>query len=237
METDNYYSKVIGNNRLVEKLDCGSCGCVYRAEHLHLKQHLVAIKLLHTHLASPQKSAEFIQEAQFLYDLSHPYILPVLDVGIYEKTIPYLVVKYCPNGSLKQYLQRHNPRILPVEAVSILTKIGQALHYAHQHNIVHRDLKPANILFKANGEVMLADFGIAVPIEDTTFINPYGTPAYMAPEQFHGIVSKRATSLHSGALPTRWLPDKDHSSSLEQTLQFHQATSIRSFLRISIKPS
>ncbi|HEX6108460.1 MAG TPA: serine/threonine-protein kinase, partial [Ktedonobacteraceae bacterium] len=193
METNNYNGQEIGNYRLVEKLDCGSFGCVYRAEHLHLKKHIVAIKLLHAHLASPQKSADFLQEAQFLYDLSHPHILPVLDVGIHEKNIPYLVVEYCPNGSLKQYLQRQHPGPLPVEeAVSILTKIGQALHYAHQHDIVHRDLKPANILFNTKGEVVLADFGIAVLLEGTTFINPYGTPAYMAPEQFQGIVSKKS---------------------------------------------
>ncbi|HEY6286351.1 MAG TPA: serine/threonine-protein kinase [Ktedonobacteraceae bacterium] len=201
METDNYKGQEIGNYRLVEKLDCGSFGCVYRAEHLHLKKHIVAIKLLHAHLASPQKSVDFLQEAQFLYDLSHPHILPVLDVGIYAKNIPYLVVEHCPNGSLKQYLQRQHPGPLPVEeAVSILTKIGQALHYTHQHNIVHRDLKPANILFNAKGAVVLTDFGIAVFLEGTTFINPYGTPAYMAPEQFQGIVSKKSDQFALGCI-------------------------------------
>ncbi len=201
MDTDNYIGQEIGNYRLVEKLDCGSFGCVYRAEHLHLKKHTVAIKLLHAHLASPQKNAEFLQEAQFLYDLSHPHLLPVLDVGIHEKKIPFLVVEYCPNGSLKQYLQRQHPGPLPVEeAVSILTKIGQALHHAHQHDIVHRDLKPANILFNTKGEVVLADFGIAVLLEGTTFINPYGTPAYMAPEQFQGIVSKKSDQFSLGCI-------------------------------------
>jgi serine/threonine protein kinase len=201
LDTDNYNGQEIGNYRLIEKLDCGSFGCVYRAEHLHLKKHTVAIKLLHAHLASPQKSAEFLQEAQFLYDLSHPHILPVLDVGIYEKKIPYLVVEYCPNGSLKQYLQRQYPGPLPVEdAVSILTKIGQALNHAHQQDIVHRDLKPANILFNTKGEVVLADFGIAVLLESTTFINPYGTPAYMAPEQFQGIVSKKSDQFALGCI-------------------------------------
>src|SRR5260370_21793635 len=201
MDADNYINQEIGNYRLAEKLDCGSFGCVYRAEHLHLKKHTVAIKLLHAHLASHQKSDEFLQEAQFLYDLSHPHILPVLDVGIYEKKIPYLVVEYCPNGSLKQYLQRQHPGPLPVEeAVSILTKIAQALHHAHQHNIVHLDLKPANILFNAKGEVMLTDFGIAVLLEGTTFINPDGTPAYMAPEQFQGIVSKKSDQFALGCI-------------------------------------
>src|SRR5260370_13893382 len=133
--------------------------------------------------------------------MSHPHLLPVLDVGIHEKKIPFLVVEYCPNGSLKQYLQRQHPGPLPVEeAVSILTKIGQALHHAHQHNIVHRDLKPANILFNAKGEVMLTDFGIAVLLEGTTFINPDGTPAYMAPEQFQGIVSKKSDQFALGCI-------------------------------------
>jgi serine/threonine protein kinase len=201
MDTDNYIGQEIGNYRLVEKLDCGSFGCVYRAEHLHLKKHSVAIKMLHAHLASPQRNAEFLQEAQFLEELVHPHILPILDVGIFEKKIPYLVVEYCPNGSLKNYLQRQQSHPLPIEeAIDIITKIGQALHHAHQHDIVHRDLKPANILFNARGEVVLTDFGIAVPLESTTFINPYGTPAYMAPEQFQGIVSKKSDPFSLGCI-------------------------------------
>ncbi|MGZ3624469.1 MAG: protein kinase domain-containing protein, partial [Ktedonobacteraceae bacterium] len=201
IDSDNYTDQEIGNYCLLEKLDCGSFGCVYRAEHLHLKKHIVAIKLLRAYHASQQKSAEFLQEAQFLFDLSHPHILPLLDVGIYDETIPYMVVEYCPNGSLKQYLQHRHPRPLSVEeAVNILSKIGHALHHAHQHNIVHRDLKPANILFNAKSEVVLSDFGIAVLLEDTTFINPYGTPAYMAPEQFHGIVSKKSDQFALGCI-------------------------------------
>jgi len=135
IDTDNYTDQEIGNYRLLEKLDCGSFGCVYRAEHLHLKKHIVAIKLLSAYRASQQKSAEFLQEAQFLFDLSHPHILPVLDVGIYDETIPYMDLEYCPNGSLKQYLKYRHPNPLAVgEATNILSKIGQGLHCAHQHN-------------------------------------------------------------------------------------------------------
>src|SRR5260370_10284761 len=201
MNADNYTDQEIGNYRLVQKLECGSFGCVYRAEHLHLKKHTVALKMLHAHLASPQRNAEFLQEARFLEELAHPHILPILDVGIFEKKIPYLVVEYCPNGSLKQSLQSQQAHPLPLEeALDIITKIGQALHHAHQHRVVHRDLKPANILFNARGEAVLTDFGIAVLLESPTFINPYGTPAYMAPEQFQGIVSKKSDQFALGCI-------------------------------------
>jgi protein-L-isoaspartate(D-aspartate) O-methyltransferase len=201
MDANNDDGQVIGNYRLVEKLDCGGFGCVYRAVHLHLKKRTVVIKLLHTDLASQQKIDEFLQEAQFLEELKHPNILPILDVGVFEKKIPYLVLEYCPNGSLKEYLRRQHGSPLKVEeAVSILTKIGQALQHAHHHSIVHRDLKPANILFNAKGEVVLTDFGIAVLLESTTFINRYGTPAYMAPEQFQGVVSKKSDQFALGCI-------------------------------------
>src|SRR3989442_5390863 len=80
------------------------------------------------------------------------------------------------------------------EAVSILTQIGQALQHAHQQNIIHRDLKPENILFNAKGEAVLADFGIAVVLETarTSPVNVIGSPLYMAPEQFDGMLSKRS---------------------------------------------
>src|SRR6266568_1906754 len=72
-----------------------------------------------------------------------------------------------------------------------LTQVGEALYHAHQQNIIHRDLKPENILFDAKGEALLADFGIAVVLETarTSPVNLVGSPLYMAPEQFDGMLS------------------------------------------------
>ena len=157
MEQDNYIGQQFSNYRLVEQLDCGSFGCVYRAEHLHLKTRTVAIKILHAHLASQKQREGFFQEANLLEMLKHPHILHILDVGI-QHGFPYLVMEYCSAGSLRQRLKHQRSQPLPVEeALVILTQVGQALEYVHQQNVVHRDLKPENILFNAKGEALLAD--------------------------------------------------------------------------------
>jgi serine/threonine protein kinase len=202
MEQDRHIGQQIGNYRLVEQLDCGSFGCVYRAEHLILKTRSVAIKILHAHLATQQKRESFFQEAELLEMLKHPHILPILDVGI-QDGFPYLVTEYCLEGSLHQRLKRQRPHLLPVqEAIAILNQVGQALQYVHEQHVVHRDLKPENILFNAKGEALLADFGIAkmlvtIGIQQGTIT---GTPPYMAPEQFHGTASKESDQYALGCI-------------------------------------
>lgn len=160
MDEMNRIGQQIGNYRLTREINSGSFGSVYLAEHLHLKGRQVAIKLLHTYLGSQAEREQFTQEAHFLVQLEHLSILPLLDFGFSEGQ-PYLITRYAAGGSLRQKLKQQRP--LPLEqALTILQQIGQALHYAHQQNIIHRDLKPENILFNERGEVLLADFGIAV---------------------------------------------------------------------------
>ncbi len=88
------------------------------------------------------------------------------------------------------------------EAVIILSQVGQALQYAHQQNIIHRDLKPENILFNTRGEAVLADFGIAAVLASarTRQVGFGGTPAYMAPEQFEGIISTKSDEYALGCI-------------------------------------
>src|SRR5258708_1570207 len=116
------------------------------------------------------------------------------DAGI-DDGFPYLVAEFAANGSLRDQLQRRQPKILSVhEVITILTQVGQALQYVHEQSIVHRDLKPENILFNAKGQALLADFGIAVFLETTKTknVNVIGSPLYMAPEQFDGFISRRS---------------------------------------------
>ncbi len=192
---DKYIGKQIGNYRITEKFDAGSFGRIYRATHIYLPNRIAAIKVLHlTYLGSPQERENFLQEARFLEILKHPNILPIYDLGI-DDGFPYIVAEFAPNGSLRDRILRHRPKILPLqETLSILTQVGQALHYVHEQNIVHRDLKPENILFNAKNDPLIADFGIAVFLETTKtkYVNVIGSPLYMPPEQFEGIASRRS---------------------------------------------
>ena len=192
----------IDKYRIVGEIASGSFGRIYRGEDTSRNNSIVAIKLLHTaQLASPQERNGFLQEARFLKMLKHPYILPVLDVGI-DKNIPYLVTEYAPKGSLQDRLKELAPRPLPAkEALSILAQVGQALQYAHQQKVIHRDLKPANILFNVNGDALLADFGTATMLATSIkYSITIGTPLYMAPEQFRGTFSKEGDQYALGCI-------------------------------------
>ena len=133
--TNSYVGKLIGNYRLVAEVGSGAFGNVYRGEHLYLKHRVVAIKVMHTaHLDSERERASFLEEARFLEMFTHPHILPILDVGIFEG-FPYLVTEFAVNGSLRDRMQRLYPARVPMdEALRILQQIGQALQHAHQQN-------------------------------------------------------------------------------------------------------
>ncbi len=125
----------------------------------------------------------------------------MLDFGFNEHR-PYLITRYAAGGSLRDLLDRQE-RLSIEKIIRILSQVGQALHYAHQQNIIHRDLKPENILFNAQGDALLADFGIATmlstsSIEHLTTVS--GTPPYMAPEQFRGIISKESDQYALGCI-------------------------------------
>lgn len=195
--------KQIGNYRILAEINSGSFGSVYQGKHVIFEDDpVVAIKLLHTPLHSSDEHTEFINEAQVLKKLQHPNILRILDAG-FQDGIPYLVTEYATGGSLRDRLKQSNSEPLPLdEATTILTQIGQALHYAHEQHIIHRDLKPENILFNQRGEALLADFGIAILLASTRtgLVEFGGTPPYMAPEQFEGLASARSDQYSLGCI-------------------------------------
>ena len=199
MEKDPLIGKKIGNYRIISLINSGAYGSVYKAGHIHLKERIVAIKFLHASLASTEYT-QFEKEAQFLSVLEHRHILPLIDFG-FDGGRPYLLAKYASGGSLRDRLLRQSP--LPVQqALTILSQVGQALQYAHSTHILHRDLKPENILFNAQGEALLADFGIATILSSASIKQSaiIGTPSYMAPEQFRGIVSKESDQYALGCI-------------------------------------
>jgi len=193
---------IISKYRIAGELGEGDFGRTYRGENTTSKDSIVAIKMLRPILlGSTQAGNSFLQEAQFLKTLKHPYILSTLDIGI-DRQIPYLTTKYMNDGSLQSRLRQVAPRLLPVqEALSILSQVGQALHYAHQHDVIHRDLKPANILFSTTGDALLSDFGIATMLAAGIKRGLAMTTAlYMAPEQFRGTFNKETDQYALGCI-------------------------------------
>lgn len=182
-----------GTYRLLRRLDSGSMGTVFEAEHLRLHRN-VAVKLLAPGLASrPDLLARFRLEADVMSRLEHPHIVSALDFDVTEDGEPYLVLELLHGETLEQRIDSDAPLALE-DVVRITTQIASALSVAHQASVVHRDLKPSNVfLTDAPGEpvfVKLLDFGISKNLRsDRHLTQPrilVGTPEYMAPEQARG---------------------------------------------------
>jgi len=175
----------LGNYRLLSLLGQGGFAEVYLGEHIFLKKS-VAIKLLYTQLGQADMTS-FLKEAQTIAHLEHPHIVRVTDFGL-DNNLPYLVMEYAPNGTLRT---RH-PRdtILPLATISSYVKqVANALQYAHDEKLVHRDIKPENMLLNRNNDILLSDFGLATVAHHTATQNTQsiaGTAVYMAPELFRG---------------------------------------------------
>ncbi|MDH3199296.1 MAG: protein kinase [Myxococcales bacterium] len=176
----------IGRYRIERLLGSGSMGHVYLARDADLERP-VAIKTLRDVDLDEESRRVFLSrfqnEARAAARLHHPNIVQIFDVGDDRKHGPYLVFEYVPGHTLKQQLRNKGP--LPKDQLlHVAQQIADALATAHAAGVIHRDLKPENLLITDNGQVKLADFGIArVPNADLTKEGQFlGTPCYAAPE-------------------------------------------------------
>lgn len=187
----------LGNYQLIRLLGRGGFADVYLGHHIHLNTQ-AAIKILHTQLES-KNIEQFRAEARTLAHLIHPRIVRLLDFGIVD-AVPYLIMDYASNGSLRQ--QYPSRMMRPFEKiVSIVLEIAEALQYAHDKKIIHRDVKPENIFLREDNEAVLGDFGIAVlsrTSETQQTQDVKGTLAYMAPEQLQGHPSRASDQYSLG---------------------------------------
>jgi eukaryotic-like serine/threonine-protein kinase len=135
----------------------GGFGTVYRGRQTALDRR-VAVKVLQV-AVDRQTSKQFDREGKLMGRLAEQsrHVLKVYDAGVLSDGRPYLLLEYCPGGSLAG----HQP--MPVDRVlAIAVPVATALLTAHGNEIVHRDVKPGNILLHADGEPVLADFGLSV---------------------------------------------------------------------------
>jgi len=175
---------------ILECLGRGGMGAVYKARQAKLDR-FVALKILLRRRADGTADGAFAErfgrEARALARLNHPDIVAVYDYGE-AGGYPYLVMEYVDGLTLRQLLQ--GGKLEPDQALTIVPKVCDALQFAHQQGVVHRDIKPENILLNRQGQVKIADFGIAKILapgaQDLSLTggkDVVGTPHYMAPEQ------------------------------------------------------
>ena len=181
--------EIAGRYRLEGRLGFGGMSTVHLALDLRLERQ-VAVKLLAEHLADdPAFVSRFQREAQAAARLVHPNIVQVFDSGRDQRTGQYFIVMEYIQGSSCAEILRDDGWVEVDEAVSIIEQACEGLHYAHRHGVVHRDVKPGNLLRSREGEVKLADFGIAKATEQSSITqvgSVLGTAAYLAPEQARG---------------------------------------------------
>jgi serine/threonine-protein kinase len=181
--------EIAGRYRLESRLGFGGMSTVHLAVDQRLERR-VAVKLLAEHLAEdPTFVSRFQREAQAAARLVHPNIVQVFDSGLDEQTGQhYIVMEYIEGASCAEIL-RDNGWVDVSEATAIIEQACEGLYYAHRHGVVHRDVKPGNLLRSREGEVKLADFGIAKATEQSSITqvgSVLGTAAYLAPEQARG---------------------------------------------------
>jgi len=194
----------LGNYRLIRLLGAGGFAEVYLGEHMYLATQ-AAIKVVQTRLVEEEQK-HFLDEARIVARLIHPHIVRVLEFGV-EGEIPFLVMDYAPNGTLRQHLPKNIP--LPSQTIlPYLMQVASALQYAHEQHLIHRDVKQENMLLGRNDEVLLSDFGIALLTQSVRFASTqdvYGTATYMAPEQIQGKAQPASDQYALGVVLYEWL--------------------------------
>jgi serine/threonine protein kinase/Flp pilus assembly protein TadD len=189
---------------LLEQIGRGGMGIIYRARE-RATNRLVAVKMIATNLVGVEEvRLRFEREVRAAAALEHEHILRIYEVSEWGG-IPYFSMQFAERGSLMDHLEDFTGKD-PREIARLLIKIARGIQHAHGRNVIHRDLKPGNILLNAQGEPLIADFGLAQllldnPLPDLTgTLVVLGTPGYIAPELAQGNSTVAADIYGLGAI-------------------------------------
>ncbi len=188
-------SRGLGRYRIGEPIGAGGSGIVYAAYDSRLERP-VALKMLWAQSRLGCEGTRLQGEARAMAKLAHPNVLPVFDIGVEDGRL-FVAMELVEGGTLRAWLAAgpHPWR----EVLARFRQAGNGLAAAHHVGLVHRDFKPDNVLVRADGTVLVTDFGLArevrpgdaslaashrvAVVSDTGKV---GTPVYMAPEQLRG---------------------------------------------------
>src|ERR1700730_4175070 len=181
-----WVGKSLGKYLVISALGQGAMGVVLKAHDPTIERD-VAIKVLAEHLAADATAlGRFLAEAKAVGKINHPKVMAIYEI-CQEGPIHYMVLEYCPGGSVDDRLTKQDTLSL-FEATQVLIDACKGVGAAHAAGLIHRDIKPANFMRAANGSIKVVDFGLAKAAADTgrgltqtgTVI---GTPFFMSPEQ------------------------------------------------------
>jgi len=189
----------------VKLLGRGGMGTVYLAERADgAFQMSAAVKVVPLALASHEIEERFRRERQFLAGLDHPKVARLIDGGVTETGLPYLVMEFVGGLTIDRFCDAHE--LDARGRIAQMRQVLDALAYVHGRQVIHRDVKPSNILVDDSGNVKLLDFGTArlVDVTAETALTKTGvfafTPEYASPEQVRGEPVAIASDLYSAGV-------------------------------------
>ncbi len=177
--------------RLVGAIGRGGTGIVFQA-HQRAVNREVAIKVLRNYLRADRAARlRFLTEARTVGALDHPNVIALHELAIDDEGHPFYSMKRIDGTAWSEVLQERTLE----ENLTILLGVADATRYAHSRGIIHRDIKPANVMLGRYGEVLVADWGLALPHPISEEMSAGGgsiggTPAYMAPEIASGALDE-----------------------------------------------
>ena len=191
INNDQHGNLEIPGYQIIGKIGKGSMGMVYKARQTSVDR-VVAIKVLLDALAQNREFIKrFDREAKIAAKLSHNNIVNAIDAGEVAGR-HFFVMEFIEGQTIKDELDKGNV-YEEKAALKIIMAVAEALKHAHQRGLIHRDVKPENVILTREGNVKLADLGLARPIGDENWAMAeagmaIGTPYYISPEQVRGQV-------------------------------------------------
>jgi eukaryotic-like serine/threonine-protein kinase len=189
-----------GRYRLDERIGGGGMGEVWRGTDEVLGRTVAVKIMLPALLDEPGFAERFLTEARIMARLKHQGVVNVYDFSSDPSTsTAFLVMEYVDGDPLSRTLSRVG-RLTAARTMALIAQAAEALEAAHASGIVHRDVKPGNLMVRANGTLVLTDFGISrseLASQLTGTGTVLGTASYISPEQAAGQVATAASDIYA----------------------------------------